>query len=314
MIPRGHEHFEAFIVTNSFFKIGESLVDSKSGGIRVSNMPCDKNPAKSLGLLVGLGIAGIFVLRRAFRLAGKKDNGAFIEYFELLPPPPPPPPSAPLPLSGLTFAIKDIFDVEGKVTGFGNPDWASTHEPATQTAPAVNFLVDAGATCIGKLHMDELAYSIIGDNKHYGTPVNPAAPDRVPGGSSSGSGVAVAADLVDFSLGTDTAGSVRVPAAFCGILGFRPSHGAVPVVGVLPMAQSFDTVGCFAKDPSILRQVGHILLQLPYMAVRQPRRFLIADDCFKLSLIPNEQSLGTVINSIQKLLGRMLLTMACNCC
>jgi Asp-tRNA(Asn)/Glu-tRNA(Gln) amidotransferase A subunit family amidase len=155
--------------------------------------------------------------------------------------------------------------------------------------------------------MDELAYSIIGDNKHYGTPVNPAAPNRVPGGSSSGSGVAVAADLVDFSLGTDTAGSVRVPAAFCGILGFRPSHGAVPVVGVLPMAQSFDTVGCFAKDPSILRQVGHILLQLPYMAVRQPRRFLIADDCFKLSLIPYEQPLGAVTRSIQKLLGRQVL-------
>ncbi|KAG0557088.1 hypothetical protein KC19_11G101300 [Ceratodon purpureus] len=203
----------------------------------------DKFLARSVGVLLGLGLAGIFILRRALRLTGRKDNGAFIEYFELLPPPPPPPPSAPLPLSGLTFAIKDIFDVEGYVTGFGNPDWASTHEPATYTAPAVKVIVEAGATCIGKLHMDELAYSIIGDNKHYGTPVNPAAPNRVPGGSSSGSAVAVAADLVDFSLGTDTAGSVRVPAAFCGILGFRPSHGAVPVVGVTPMAQSFDTVG-----------------------------------------------------------------------
>ncbi|KAG0601274.1 hypothetical protein M758_11G098100 [Ceratodon purpureus] len=267
----------------------------------------DKLLARSVGVLLGLGLAGIFILRRALRWTGRKDNGAFIEYFELLPPPPPPPPSAPLPLSGLTFAIKDIFDVEGYVTGFGNPDWASTHEPATYTAPAVKVIVEAGATCIGKLHMDELAYSIIGDNKHYGTPVNPAAPNRVPGGSSSGSAVAVAADLVDFSLGTDTAGSVRVPAAFCGILGFRPSHGAVPVVGVTPMAQSFDTVGCFAKDPAILRQVGHILLQLPYVDVRQPRRFLIADDCFKLSLIPNEQSVGAVVRSIQKLLGRQVL-------
>jgi len=108
VISRGQELFEAFVVTNPLFKIGESLVDCKSGGTRVANMPSDKILAKSLGLLVGLGIAGIFVLRRAFRLAGKKDNGAFIEYFELLPPPPPPPPSAPLPLSGLTFAIKDM--------------------------------------------------------------------------------------------------------------------------------------------------------------------------------------------------------------
>uniref|UniRef100_A0A7I4F9K9 Amidase domain-containing protein n=2 Tax=Physcomitrium patens TaxID=3218 RepID=A0A7I4F9K9_PHYPA len=269
-------------------------------------MPNDnKIIARSFGILIGLGLAGFFVLRRALRLAVKRDNGAFIEYFEL--PPATSPSSAPQPLSGLTFAVKDIFDVEGFVTGFGNPDWAATHEPATRTALAVKYLVDSGATCVGKLHMDELAYSIIGDNKHYGTPVNPAAPTRVPGGSSSGSGVAVAADLVDFSLGTDTAGSVRVPAAFCGILGFRPSHGAVPVIGVIPMAQSFDTVGCFAKDPTILRQVGHILLQLSYTDVRKPQRFLIADDCFELSLIPNEASVGAVIRSIQKLFGRKAL-------
>lgn len=199
------------------------------------------------------------------------------------------------------------FDVEGFITGFGNPVWAETHEPATVTAPAVKVLVEAGAKCVGKLHMDELAYSINGENKHYGTPVNPAAPNRIPGGSSSGSAVAVAANCVDFSLGTDTGGSVRVPAAFCGILGFRPSHGAISVSGVLPMAQSFDTVGWFAKDPKTLRQVGHALLQLPYSDSKQPRRVLIADDCFKLSLIPNEDVVGAVIRSVQKLLGRQVL-------
>ncbi|KAG0563158.1 hypothetical protein M758_8G008300 [Ceratodon purpureus] len=270
-------------------------------------MPGEKILVRSFGVLIGLGIAGFFILRRTLRLGGRKDNGAFIEYFELLPPPPPAPPSAPHPLSGLTFAIKDIFDVEGYVTGFGNPEWASTHEPATRTAPVVKFLLDAGATCVGKLHMDELAYSIIGDNKHYGTPVNPVAPNCMPGGSSSGSAVAVAADFVDFSLGTDTAGSVRVPAACCGVLGFRPSHGAVTVVGVIPMAQSFDTVGCFARDATILREVGHILLQLPYTDVRQPRRFIIAEDCFELSVIPTEQSVGAVIRSIENLLGRQVL-------
>jgi len=117
----------------------------------------------------------------------------------------------------------------------------------------------------------------------------------------------VAANIVDFSLGSDTAGSVRLPAANCGILGFRPSHGAISVAGVVPMAQSLDTVGWFARDPTILRKVGHILLQLPYMDVRQPRRILIADDCFKLSLIPNEHTVGAVIRSVQKIIGRQVL-------
>jgi amidase len=101
-------------------------------------------------------------------------------------------------------------------------------------------------------HHDSASCSINGENKHYGTPVNPAAPSRIPGGSSSGSAVAVAADLVDFSLGTDTGGSVRIPAAYCGILGFRPSHGVVPVVGVIPMAQSFDTVGIYMSSTQSL--------------------------------------------------------------
>ncbi|KAK6144741.1 hypothetical protein DH2020_021561 [Rehmannia glutinosa] len=168
------------------------------------------------------------------------DNGAFMEKFSLLPQPSS---HAQLHLNGLTFAVKDIFDVEGYVTGFGNPDWARTHSVATSTAPAVVSVLKAGATCIGKTVMDEMAYSINGENIHYGTPTNPCAPDRVPGGSSSGSAVAVAAMLADFSLGTDTRGSVRVPASYCGIFGFRPSHGTVSTSGVIPMAQSLDTVG-----------------------------------------------------------------------
>ncbi|XP_020274793.1 amidase 1 isoform X3 [Asparagus officinalis] len=127
-------------------------------------------------------------------------EGAFVQRFELKPPTSPADPPL-LPLQGLTFAVKDIFDVSGHVTGFGNPDWARTHEPAKSTAPAVAALLEAGATCLGKTVMDELAYSINGENFHYGTPPNPVAPGRVPGGSSSGSAVAVAAGLVDFSLG-----------------------------------------------------------------------------------------------------------------
>ncbi|KAI8024186.1 Amidase 1 [Camellia lanceoleosa] len=181
-------------------------------------------------------------------MAMEADNGAFMEKFTLEATSSS---SHELPLKGLTFAVKDIFDLDGYVTGFGNPDWARTHSAATSTAPAVLALLREGATCIGKTVMDEMAYSMDGENKHYGTPKNPCAPDRVPGGSSSGSAVAVAAMLVDFSLGTDTGASVRVPASFCGILGFRPSHGVVSTTGVIPMAQSFDTVGHIVKHASL---------------------------------------------------------------
>ncbi|BAT95040.1 Amidase 1 [Vigna angularis] len=226
------------------------------------------------------------------------DYGAFMEKFTL------PPNSVPdLPLNSLTFAIKEIFDVEGYVTGFGNPDWARTHPVATSTAPTVLALLGAGATCVGKTVMDEMAYSINGENIHYGTPRNPCSADRVPGGSSSGSAVAVGAKLVDFSLGTDTGGSVRVPASYCGIFGFRPSHGAIPVSGVIPMAQSFDTVGWFARDPMILSKVGGVILQLPEVAPVRPSCFIIAKDCFQLSFIPYDVVTQTVVKAVEKLYG-----------
>lgn len=117
------------------------------------------------------------------------------------------------PLAGLTFAAKDIFDVAGFVTGGGNPDWKNTHALTTKTAWAVQVLVEAGATRVGKTLTDELTRGIFGENAHYGTPVNPRAPDRVPGGSSSGSASAVAGGLVDFALGSDTGGSVCVSVA-----------------------------------------------------------------------------------------------------
>ncbi|KAM7481170.1 hypothetical protein LguiB_005753 [Lonicera macranthoides] len=195
------------------------------------------------------------------------------------------------------------FDVDGYVTGFGNPDWARTHSAATSTAPSVLALLAEGATCVGKTVMDEMAYSINGENVHYGTPTNPRAPDRVPGGSSSGSAVSVGATLVDFSLGTDTGGSVRVPASYCGILGFRPSHGLVPTTGVIPMAQSFDTVGWFARDPLILNRIGQVLLQLPHVDPVTPTNIIIAEDCFKLLSIPSDRVTKVLIKSIDKIFG-----------
>jgi len=165
------------------------------------------------------------------------------------------------PLSNFSFGIKDIFDVAGFPTAFGSPDWLNTHPVATQTAPAVLDLVQQGATLVGKTHTDELTYSILGINAHYGTPTNPNYPNRIPGGSSSGSAVSVAGKLVDFAIGSDTGGSVRTPASFCGIYGMRPTHGRISLENARPLATSFDTLGWFARDPEILFKVGKSLLK-----------------------------------------------------
>ena len=164
------------------------------------------------------------------------------------------------PLAGTTLAVKDVIDVAGVVTGAGNPAYAHGHEPAVESAPAVRLLVAAGATVIGKTITDELAYSLAGTNIHYGTPVNVAAPGHIPGGSSAGSAAAVAAGLCDLALGTDTAGSIRVPASYCGIIGWRPTHRAVPDTGIVHLARSFDTVGLLTRDPALLLTAGNALI------------------------------------------------------
>jgi amidase len=182
--------------------------------------------------------------------------------------------------SGLSFALKDVFDVEGVTGCAGNPDWLLTHRAATQTAPAVAKLLDAGASLRGLTITDELTLGLSGENFHFGTPTNPAAPDRVPGGSSCGSAAAVAGALVDFALGTDTGGSVRVPASYCGIFGFRPTHGRVSNTGVVPLAPSFDTVGWFARDAKVLRLVGEILLE-NFSEPMPVRKVLIVENLFR---------------------------------
>jgi len=170
------------------------------------------------------------------------------------------PPLASGRLSGLTFAVKDLFDIAGAVTTFGNPDWARTHPPASATAPIVSTLLQAGGYLAGKTKTVELAYGLTGENVWYGTPTNPAAPDRFPGGSSCGSAAAVAAQLVDFALGSDTGGSVRIPASYCGLFGIRPSAGAISLAGACPLAPSLDTPGWFARSASLLTAVGDVLL------------------------------------------------------
>lgn len=206
------------------------------------------------------------------------------------------------PLATLTFAAKDIFDVAGFVTGGGNPDWAQTHDPATSHAPVVQTLLDAGATLVGKSITDELTRGLFGNNVHYGTPVNPRAPDRVPGGSSSGSASAVAGGLADFALGSDTGGSVRIPASFCGIYGLRPTHGRIPLEGILRQAPSFDTIGWFADTPEIMGRVGAVLLGAD-VADTPLKRLIIAADAFELAGDDVTAALTPAIDRIKALAG-----------
>ncbi|SOE52435.1 amidase [Orrella dioscoreae] len=169
-------------------------------------------------------------------------------------------PSASGVLDGLRFAAKDLFDVAGHVTGAGNPAWLASHAPARAHSPAVAAMLDAGATLVGKTVTDELAYSIHGDNLHYGAPHNTRAPDRVTGGSSSGSAAAVAAGLCDLALGTDTGGSTRVPASYCGLWGLRTTHGRIPAQGLVPLSPMFDTTTWLARDADVFARVAPVLL------------------------------------------------------
>ena len=163
-------------------------------------------------------------------------------------------------LEGLRLAVKDIYDVAGYKTGCGNPSRTAGAWVSRQSAPAVQALLDAGARFVGKTQTDELAFSLFGQNAHFPHPVNPAAPDRVTGGSSSGSAAAVAGGLADIALGSDTGGSIRAPASFCGLIGLRTTHGRIPLRGIMPLAPSLDTIGWFAADIETYETVGKILL------------------------------------------------------
>lgn len=184
------------------------------------------------------------------------------------------------PLSGRIFAVKDFFDVAGVPTAAGSPDWLATHDIPSRSASVVDKLLAAGGHLVGKTHTDELAWSLNGENHHYGTPINPAAPGRIPGGSSSGSAAAVAGGLVDFAVGSDTGGSVRLPASYCGIIGLRPTHGRIAIDGAVPLAPSYDSVGWFARDPVLFAQVGAVLFG-GLAEVGAPGRVLLARDLFE---------------------------------
>jgi amidase len=223
---------------------------------------------------------GVFVPGQRFRLAGRAGG----------------------PLAGLTFAAKDLFDVAGRPTGGGNPDWARTHPVPTRHAWAVQTLLDAGAELIGKTITDEVSLGILGENPFEGTPVNPRAPGRVPGGSSAGSAAAVAGGLCDIALGTDTGGSVRVPASFCGLYGIRPTHGRLDLSGMMVQAPSSDTTGWFARDAETFARVSAVLLGEP-IPDALPRRLVIAGDAFAFADPDTAAALEPLVERLRALIG-----------
>ena len=198
------------------------------------------------------------------------------------------------PLAGLSAVVKDMYDIAGERTGCGSPEWLATHPPAARNCPPVQKILDAGATIIGKTVCDEYFYSVSGANAHYGTPVNIRAPGRLPGGSSAGSAAACGAGLCDFALGSDTGGSVRVPASFNGIYGLRPTHERIEHSGVTDMAPSFDVPGWFAATPGVFRKVGAVLLDSRRVAA-QIDRVVVLEDAFAQAEEPVADLLRTLL-------------------
>ena len=198
------------------------------------------------------------------------------------------------PLAGLSAVVKDMYDIAGERTGCGSPEWLATHPPAARNCPPVQKILDAGATIIGKTVCDEYFYSVSGANAHYGTPVNIRAPGRLPGGSSAGSAAACGASLCDFALGSDTGGSVRVPASFNGIYGLRPTHERIEHSGVTDMAPSFDVPGWFAATPGVFRKVGAVLLDNRRVAA-QINRVVVLEDAFAQAEEPVADLLRTLL-------------------
>ncbi len=205
------------------------------------------------------------------------------------------------PLAGLSFMVKDLFAIKGRKVGNGNPNYYEHATPAHDTAPVIARLLEAGASCTGITICDEFFYSVLGSNAHYGQPVNARAPGHVTGGSSCGAAAAVAASMCDFALGSDTGGSIRVPASFSGLYGLRPTHGRIALDGVTAMAPSYDTVGFLARDAELFRTLGQVLLD--GTRVDAPvKRLIIAEDIFERA----ETSVDAAIWQVFSRIGRAL--------
>lgn len=209
-------------------------------------------------------------------------------------------------LDGLTFTVKDNIDLGGHKTSFGNPSWRDEHPAAIHNALCVDQLLAAGATCIGKVVADEFTYSLDGESHFFGTPLNAKAPDRIPGGSSSGSASSVACGLADFSIGTDSGGSIRVPASLCGIWGMRPSLHRISEAGVLPFMPSVSTVGAVANDFETLNRVMRVLLRSGIEDTARLERIVMLDDAFHIA---DESVRDAAKNMIKRMAKRAAITL-----
>lgn len=207
------------------------------------------------------------------------------------------------PLSGLYFGVKDLFDIAGYPTGGGNPLMLALSGIKTQTAPTVQKLLDAGAALAGKTVTDELAFSMNGNNAHFGAPINGSAPERITGGSSSGSASAVSSRLCDFALGTDTGGSVRAPASHCGLYGIRPTHGRVSLDAALALCHSLDTCGWFARDAHSFARVADVLLAPDATPLPARPRLLMPSDVWGLVDSAVRPAWDGALQQITQLLG-----------
>ncbi|ODU07429.1 MAG: glutamyl-tRNA amidotransferase [Pseudonocardia sp. SCN 72-86] len=206
------------------------------------------------------------------------------------------------PLAGLTFATKDLFDVAGHRTGAGNPDWNPDAAAPTRHAWAVEQLLTNGMSHVGKTITCEISLGILGFNPHDGTPPNPVVPGAFPGGSSSGAAWAVAAGACDGALATDSGGSTRVPASFCGLFGLRPTHGRVPLEGVVAQAPTFDTVGWLARDADVFARMSEVLLA-ERAGVAPRYGLLVADDAVALADDAVTEALQPAVRMLSDLLG-----------
>ncbi|MDS1137238.1 amidase family protein [Nitratireductor indicus] len=187
------------------------------------------------------------------------------------------------PLDKLRFTVKDNIDIAGHKTSYGSPAWRNAHPAPVHNALCVDQLLAAGARCVGKAVADEFTYSLDGESFHFGTPRNAKAPDRIPGGSSSGSAASVANGIADFSLCTDAGGSIRVPASLCGLWGMRPSTHRISEAGVLPFQPSVSTVGVLAERLDVLDAAMRVMLNGPAAPPPSPGRIIILEDAMSIA-------------------------------
>lgn len=221
-------------------------------------------------------------------------SGSLVERLDL-------PPSGHGRLNGLTFTVKDNIDIGAHKTSYGSPAWKDAHAAPMHNAVCVDQLLAAGARCVGKVVADEFTYSLDGESQFFGTPRNARAPDRIPGGSSSGSAASVGNGLADFSIGTDSGGSIRVPASLCGIWGMRPSLHRISEAGVLPFMPSVSTVGVLAARFAYLDSAARVLLRSGSRPVARLQRLLVLTEALEISdKAVREQACSTLERISQK--------------